>query len=150
MEPVTDSDNPPIAAPEYALSSAQGFDLSDCTPTVEPVEIPDISSLDMEKPGIILDESPEPEPLTIDTSALELDKPGVTLIEASPPESPDIDTADLSMAPANQGSLEDYQTGVEPAPIPNIDHLSMDKPEGKPEGTPAPSQGKATFKLADD
>jgi hypothetical protein len=154
MEPAADSsaDIPPIAVPDYDLSSTQGFDLSDCTPPVEPAEIPDISSLDMEKPGSTLNESPEPEPLAIDTSALALDKPGVTLIEASPSVPPDIDTADLSMTPANQGSLEDCQTPVEAAPIPNIDHLKMVKPEQASSQDPeqkAP-QGKATFKIAED
>ncbi|MFI0413880.1 MAG: hypothetical protein ACH255_07040 [Candidatus Thiodiazotropha sp.] len=146
MEPPADShsDTPPIAVPDYELSSAQGFDLSDCAPTVEAVEIPDISSLDMDKPGITLDESPEPEPLEIDTSSLELDKPGATLIEESPPEPARIDTAALSMAPANQGSLEDCQTPVKPAPIPNIDHLKVVQPE------PAPSEGKAKFNISDD
>jgi hypothetical protein len=154
MEPAadTDADTTPITVPAYDLSSAQGFDLSDCTPTVEPAEIPDISALDMEKAGSTLDESPQPQPLTIDTSALELDKPGVTLIEESPPARPDIDTADLSMTPANQGSLEDCQTPVEAVPIPNIDHLKMDTPEQAPSKGPkhkAPRE-KATFKIADD
>ncbi|MES9968739.1 MAG: hypothetical protein ABW092_01815 [Candidatus Thiodiazotropha sp.] len=139
-----DSDIPPIAVPDYELSSAQGFDLSDCTPEVEAAEIPDISSMDMDKPGITIDESPEPQPLEIDTSALELDEPGVTLIEETPPKAPEIDTADLSMSPANQGSLEDCQTPVEPAPIPNIDHLNVVEPKQEA------SQGKAKFKLADE
>ncbi|MES9943771.1 MAG: hypothetical protein ABW080_02300 [Candidatus Thiodiazotropha sp.] len=146
MEPATetDSDMTPIAVPDYELSSAQGFDLSDCTPEVEAAEIPDISSLDMDKPGITIDETAEPEPLEIDTSALELDKPGVTLIEEAPAEAPAIDIAALSMSPANQGSLEDCQTPVEPAPIPNIDHLDVVEPK------PEPSQGKAKFKLSDE
>ncbi|MEW8029700.1 MAG: hypothetical protein AB2792_03120 [Candidatus Thiodiazotropha sp.] len=146
MEPPADSNSntTPIAVPDYELSSAQGFDLSDCAPTVEAMEIPDISSLDMDKPGITLDESPDPEPLEIDTSSLELDKPGVTLIEEPSPEPASIDTAALSMAPANQGTLEDCQTPVEPAPIPNIDHLNVVQPEQKP------PQGKAKFDIADD
>jgi hypothetical protein len=146
MEPAADADDEitPIAVPAYDLSSAQGFDLSDCAPSVEPAEIPDISALDMEKPGSTLDESAEPEPLTIDTSALELDKPGVTLIEETPPAPPEIDTAELSMAPANQGSLEDCQIPLEPAPVPNIDHLKIDTPEQ------AAPRGKASFKIADD
>jgi hypothetical protein len=152
MEPMVDADATPITVPDFDLSSAQGFDLSDCAPSVEPAEIPDISSLDMEKPGSTLDESPKPAPLIIDTSALELDKPGMTLIEVSPPEVPDIDTADLSLAPANQGSLEDCQTPVEPAPIPNIDHLNIVKPEQETSqgSEKSGSQGKAKFKLADD
>jgi hypothetical protein len=152
MELAGDADTSPIAVPEYELSSSQGFDLSDCTPSVDPAQIPDISSLDMEKPGSTLDETPEPEPLTIDTSALELDKPGVTLIDTSPAKAPDIDTADLSLAPANQGSLEDYQRPVEPAPLPDIDHLQVVKPEpASSQGSePEPPRGKAQFKIAED
>jgi hypothetical protein len=154
MEPAEDPNahNAPVAVPHYELSSVEGFDLSDCAPSVEPAKIPDISSMDMEKPGITLDETPEPEPLTIDTSTLELDKPGVTLIEAAPVQTPDIDTAELSMTPANQGTLEDCQTPVEPAPIPNIDHLKVVKPEPAPsqDSEHEPPRGKAQFKIAED
>jgi hypothetical protein len=150
LEPVADAEanTPAIAVPEYELSSEQGFDLSDCAPVVEAVSIPDISSLDLDKQGSTLDESPEPEVLEIDTSALELDKPGAALIEESPPEPPDIDTADLSMLPPNQGSLEDCQTPVEPAPIPNIDHLHIEKAESA--ASPKAPQGKAKFKIAEE
>jgi hypothetical protein len=139
-----DSDITPIAVPDYELSSAQDFDLSDCAPEVEAAEIPDISAMDMDKPGIIIDESPQPEPLEIDTSALDLDQPGVTLIEETPPEPPEIDTTALTVSPPNQGSLEDCQSPVEPAPIPNIDHL--DVVEAKPDSP----RGKAKFKISEE
>jgi hypothetical protein len=150
MEAPADADlkAPSILVPDYQLSSAEGFDLSDCAPVVEAAKIPDISSLDLDKPGITLDESPEPEVLEIDTSALELDKPGATLIEESAPEPPAIDIAGLSMTPANQGSLEDCRTPVEPAPIPNIDHLHIEQAESAA-SSKAP-QGKAKFKIAEE
>ncbi|MES9992947.1 MAG: hypothetical protein ABW098_13395 [Candidatus Thiodiazotropha sp.] len=145
MEPAANAEEvTPIAVPDFELSSAQGFDLSDCTPEVEAAEIPDISAMQMDKPGITLDETPDPQALEIDTSALILDNPGVTLIEDAPTEPPDIDTSALDVLPANQGTLEDCQQPVEAAPIPNIDHLKIDQQEQKS------SQGKAKFKVADD
>ncbi|MCU7932208.1 MAG: hypothetical protein KZQ90_15505 [Candidatus Thiodiazotropha sp. (ex Codakia rugifera)] len=145
MEPESDADVTSISVPDYALSSPQGFDLTDCTPKVEAVDIPDISSLDLDKSDSDLDASPNPEPLEIDTSALALDDPGTDLLEQSPPEPPNIDTAALSLSPANQGSLEDCQTPVEPAPIPNLDHLKIDQPDEKDE-----KKGKAQFSLPED
>ncbi|MCU7876071.1 MAG: hypothetical protein KZQ84_04580 [Candidatus Thiodiazotropha sp. (ex Lucinoma borealis)] len=145
MEPESNPDVVSISVPDYALSSPQGFDLTDCAPEVEAVEIPDISSLDLDKSGSDIDRSPDPEPLEIDTSALALDAPGTTLLEQSPSEPPIIDTAALSLSPANQGSLEDCQTPVEPVPIPNLDHLKIDQPDEKDE-----IKGKAQFKLSED
>lgn len=151
MEPVAGSDEAtPIAVPDYELSSVQGFDLSDCAAEVEAAEIPDISAMQMDKPGITLDETPDPEALEIDTSALMLDTPGVTLVEESPAQPPDIDTSALDVLPAKQGSLEDCQRPVEPAPIPNIDHLKIDQPEQDSGQGQDQSKGKAKFTIADE
>ncbi|MES9850977.1 MAG: hypothetical protein ABW170_04010 [Candidatus Thiodiazotropha sp. L084R] len=133
-----------IIAPDYPLSSNDGFDLSDCTVEPPPQEIPDISTLDLTKPGSQLDETAEPEPLEIDTTALELDSSDDDLDDQTPPEPPVIDTHSLSLSAANQGSLEDCQTPVEAAPIPNLDHLKI------VEGSEKESPGKAEFKLSDD
>ncbi|MEW8508641.1 MAG: hypothetical protein AB2598_18270 [Candidatus Thiodiazotropha sp.] len=147
MEPATSGDEvTPIAVPDYELSSAQGFDLSDCTPKIEAAEIPDISAMQMERPGSTLDETPEPELLEIDTSALMLDSPGVTLIEDTPAQPPDIDTSALDVLPANQGTLEDCQKPVDAAPIPNIDHLKIDQQAQDSDQ----DKGKAKFKIADE
>ena len=144
MEAPTDNPGPEITVPDYALSTAEGFDLSDCAPEVTPQELPDISSLDLNNPGTQLDETPAPEPLEIDTAALELDAPGNILEEQAPPEALVIDTDSLSLSPANEGSLEDCQPEVEATPLPNLDHLEII--ESKEEKT----QGKAQFKLSDD
>ncbi|MES9940464.1 MAG: hypothetical protein ABW104_10225 [Candidatus Thiodiazotropha sp. 6PLUC2] len=133
-----------IIAPDYPLSSNEGFDLSDCTTETVPQKIPDISALDLTKPGALLDETEEPEPLEIDTTALELDSSDDNLDDQTPPEPPIIDTNDLSLSAANQGSLEDCQTPVEAAPIPNLDHLKII------EGDEKESQGKAQFKISED
>ncbi|MCU7798381.1 MAG: hypothetical protein KZQ75_14750 [Candidatus Thiodiazotropha sp. (ex Myrtea spinifera)] len=135
----------PVPAPEYGLSAPQDFNLSDCTPQVEAVPIPDTSALDLDKPGATLDETIDPEPLEIDTEALTLDDPGTTLIEETPIEEPEINTDALSMSEPQSGSLEDCQVPVEPAPIPSIDHLQLD--EAATEKKP---QGKAKFEIAED
>jgi hypothetical protein len=135
----------PIPVPDYDLSAPRDFTLSDCTPSVEPAPIPDTSSLDLDKAGAIIDESPTPEPLEIDTEALELDAPGSTLIELEEVPQAQIDTDQLTMSAPNEGSLEGYQKPVEPAPQPNIDHLQLDEAEEKPK-----AQGKARFVIADD
>ncbi|MET0066165.1 MAG: hypothetical protein ABW076_07450 [Candidatus Thiodiazotropha sp.] len=135
---------PQVPVPDYDLSKAGGFDLSDCAAQVTPQPLPDISTLDLNQPGAQLDESPDPAPLNVDTSGLNLDAPGVTLIESQPQPAPQIDTDELSLSPANQGSLEDVQKPVPAAEIPNIDHLDILPEEG------AKPQGKAQFKIADE
>jgi hypothetical protein len=146
--PLPPSDAPPPAAiesPDYALSAARDFNLSDCAPQVEAAEMPDISGLAMDKPGVILDEHSEPEPLVIDTEALDLDPVGTALSEETSVAPPQIDTDDLTMAPPREGSLEAYHQPVEAAPLPNIDHLGLETPAPK-----ASAQGKAKFDIADD
>jgi hypothetical protein len=145
----TGSEQPPASPPpaekeansaSLSLSSVNGYDLSDCTAPVEPQEIPDIDYLSLEKPGVILDDTPSVEPLEIDTSELVLDMPGATLAPASSPPTARIDTSNLQLDPPNQGSLEAYQQQVEPVPLPNIDHLEFTE-QGEQ------SDGKASLNL---
>lgn len=143
--PVEEAAVSSVEAPDYGLSAPQDFNLSDCAPEVEAAPIPDISELDLDKPGANLDESSEPEPLEIDTTALELDEPGTVLIEEMPVDEPDINIDTLSMSEPKQGSLEDCQQPVETVPLPNIDHLKLD--EAAREERP---QGKAKFEIAED
>jgi hypothetical protein len=145
LPPPQAPDAPAIESPDYELSAPQGFNLSDCAPQVEPAPIPDTSQLDLDKPGATLDETTPAESLEIDTSALELDDTDSLLDETPPAEEPDIDIAALSMGEAHQGSLEDCQQPVVPAPLPNIDHLKLDQTaaERRP-------QGKAKFNIAED
>ena len=135
----------PVPVPDYDLSAAQDFNLSDCAPAVESAPLPDISALDLEKAGSIIDESRDPEPLEIDTDALSLDAPGVTLIEARETPSPSIDTEGLTLSGAREGSLEDCQKPIEPVPLPDIGHLHLE--EGQEREKP---EGKARFVVADD
>lgn len=145
LPPADDAGSPDIPVPDYALSAPQDFNLSDCAPAVEPAPIPDISSLDLDREGVVLDESPEPEPLEIDTEALELDEPGTTLVESKPFAPPPIDIDQLSMSEPNEGSLEGYQQAVEPAPLPDTSHLQLEEA-----GEKEKPQGKAKFVIADD
>jgi hypothetical protein len=85
--------------------------LIDCAPQIKPQEIPDISSLTLAPEGALIDESEQPPPA-------------------------EIDTGDLTVSPAQSGSLEEYQQPVEPYPIPDISNLeveSTDEEEAPPE-----------------
>ena len=141
----TEPEADPVQVPDYGLSAPKDFNLSDCTPEVEAAPIPDISAMHLDKEGTVLDETPDAEPLEIDTEALELDEPGTTLIEAEEVPAAEIDTDQLSMSEPREGSLEAYQKPVEPAPVPDITHLKLEEGESKEK-----PQGKATFVIADD
>jgi hypothetical protein len=134
----------PVEVPDYGLSAPKDFNLSDCTPAVEAAPLPDISAMHLDKEGAVLDETPDPEPLEIDTEALMLDEPGATLIETEEVPPPAIDTDQLSMSEPREGSLEAYQKPVEAAPVPDIAHLKLEEAEAKEK-----PQGKAQFVIAD-
>ena len=138
-EPVAQSAEPQ----SFSLSAPNSYDLSDCTPPAERQPLPDISGLDLDKPGVILDTSAPPQPLSIDTDDWELDRPGVDLDVSEPAPEIAIDTTALTLNPANQGSLEDCQQPVTPAPLPSIDHLEFAEEKPKP-------QGKAVFHTSED
>ncbi len=91
------------AAESLTLLPANTGSLEDCAPKIEPQPLPDISHMTLASAGATLDESPDPEP-------------------------PEINTDNLSVEPANTGSLEDCKKEVEPYPIPDISHLDIDKP----------------------
>ncbi len=145
LPPQPEPETPPIETPDYGLSEAKDFNLSDCAPQVEPAPIPDTSQMDLDKPGVTIDETPSAEPLEIDTSALEMDDSDEDLDQSPPAEEPAINIDSLSMSEAEEGSLEDCQQPVEPAPLPNIDHLKLDEAVAKKQ-----SEGKAKFQIADD
>ena len=138
---------PAIPIPEYDLSAPNDFNLSDCNPTVTPAPIPDTSGLDLDKPGVTLDEHPDPPPLEIDTEALTLDDADTPLAEEVEIQPPRIDTQSLTLSAPREGSLEAYQSPVEAAPLPNIDHLKLDE-TAKAGGEK--TAGKASFQIAED
>lgn len=146
--PAAESDQAPaIPIPDFGLSAANDFNLSDCTPVVTPAPIPDISELDLDLPGVTLDEHPDPAPLEIDTEGLTLDDTDAPLADETQIQPPRIDTESLSLSAPREGSLEAYQLPVEPAPLPNIDHLKLDEAAAD-KGDKSP--GKATFQIAED
>ncbi len=93
----------PDPSSELTLLPANTGSLEGCAPKVTPQQLPDIEHISLASAGSTIDESPDPEP-------------------------PSINTDDLSMGPANSGSLEDCKKEVEPYPIPDITHLDLDKP----------------------
>jgi len=100
----TATDAPESTSSEtLTLLPANTGSLEECASRITPQPLPDISHLSLALPGVILDESPQPEP-------------------------PEIDTDSLSMEPANSGTLEDCKKEVEPQPIPDISNLDLDKP----------------------
>ena len=86
---------------ELTLLPPNTGSLIDCAKEITPQQIPDISSITLASPGSVIDESPDPEPV-------------------------EIDTGELSVAPAKSGTLEDCKKEKEPYPIPDISHLDID------------------------
>jgi len=76
--------------------------LIDCAAKVIPQPIPNIDHVSLASVGSIIDDSPAPKPVEIDTSG-------------------------LSVNPPNSGTLEDCKKEAKPYPIPNISHLDLDK-----------------------
>ncbi|MES9965517.1 MAG: hypothetical protein ABW116_18475 [Candidatus Sedimenticola sp. 20ELBAFRAG] len=103
--------------------------LEECQPPVEPAPIPDISNLNLAPTGTIVDEHQPPPPAEIDTSELSLDPEGVIIDESEPVPEAEIDTDSLDLGPANTGSLEDCHKEPEPADIPDISAMELEKEE---------------------
>ncbi len=99
-----DSTNTPQPNPTKAMTllPANTGSLEDCAVTVTPQPLPNISHISLASAGVTLDNSPQP-------------------------EAPEINTDNLSVAPANCGTLEDCGKEVEPYPIPDISYLNLDE-----------------------
>jgi hypothetical protein len=97
----------------------------------------------MHEPGVILDTSQPAEPLQIDTEGWQLDRPGVELDESEPTPTALIDTSALTLNPANQGSLAEFERVVTPAKLPIIEHLACIEPEHE-------SSDGVRFRLSED
>ncbi|MCW8890411.1 MAG: hypothetical protein OQL20_07125 [Sedimenticola sp.] len=98
--PATGSDD----TDTMSLLPANTGSLADCAPVITPASLPNIDNLSLATPGTVLDETESPEPLQIDTS-------------------------ELTLAPANSGTLEDCQSPKEPVPIPDISQLRIVEPD---------------------
>ena len=95
--------------------------LIDCAQEVVPEPIPNISSISLAPEGATIDESEEAPPAEIDTS-------------------------DLTLNPAQTGSLEDCARPVEPTPIPDISQMELEERKQEPART---AQQKAVFAIDD-
>ena len=93
---------------------------------VEPVEIPDISAMDIADTTEPLDATPAPAPLDVDTSDMQIDPFAGDLDDTPPPPPADIDTSALTASAPNTGSLEEFNTRPEPVPLPDISKLKME------------------------
>lgn len=90
------------ATDNLTLMPAGTGSLIDYAPIVTPQPLPETDHLSLAPTGTIIDESPDPKPVEINTDG-------------------------LSVNPANSGTLEDCKKEVEPYPIPDITHLELDK-----------------------
>lgn len=110
--PLAESKDTPVTTPiepeavTLDLLPPQTGSLIDCAPEISPTPIPDISRISLASTGATIDES-----------------------ELAPPAN--INTGDLSLNPANTGSLEDCQKNVQPAKISDINALEIINPELK-------------------
>jgi len=99
-----DSTSTPQSDPTEAMTllPANTGSLEDCAVTVTPQPLPNISHISLASAGVILDNSPQP-------------------------KAPEINTDNLSVAPANSGTLEECGKEVKPYPIPDISYLDLDE-----------------------
>ena len=113
------------AAEEAELLPPRTGSLIDCAQEVAPAAIPDISDISMAEAGGILDETPPPPPLEIDTSELSATTASLEDCQQQQEavEIPDI--SELSATEPNTGSLEDCYQAVDPVEIPDISNLEL-------------------------
>jgi len=93
---------PPDNNPVLTLLPPRTGSLADCAPQVDPTPIPDTAWMRLDEPGTVLDESPTP-------------------------EQPEYDISAISMAPPDQGSLEDCTPPKADHPLPDISHLALEE-----------------------
>lgn len=147
----------PRAAPtarEADLMPARSGSLADCAPPPPHFDMPDLTGVVLEEPGVEIDRRPRPAPIQIatthlsalpahsgtladcgshpaakplpDISAIDLAPNDGTPLDDHPPAAPlQLDISHLNATPANTGSLEDCQPDPPPAALPKIDHLRL-------------------------
>ena len=125
---IDDTPEPPPASfdtDQFDLGEANSGSLEEFAETVIPAPIPDISSLDVEQSDAPLDNTPEPEPLDVDTSNMAIDAFSGDLDQTLPPPPANIDTSNLTASEANSGSLEEFDSRPDPKPIPDTSKLDL-------------------------
>jgi len=125
---IDDTPEPPPAnynTDQFDLGEANSGSLEEFAETVIPAAIPDISSLDVEETDAPLDSAVQPEPLDVDTSNLAIDAFSGDLDQTPPPPPANIDTSSLTASEANTGSLEEFDSRPEAAPVPDTSKLDL-------------------------
>lgn len=110
----------------FDLGPANQGSLEEFAQPVEPAAIPDISNLDVSNTDEPLDKTPEPPPLEVDISDMQIDTFAGPLDDSPPLPPADIDISELSASEPNTGSLEEFDSRPEPAPLPDISKLKME------------------------
>lgn len=122
----TENADSPVS--EMALLPPNTGSLEDCAPKVQPQAIADITWMQMDIPGIDLDDTPPVAPRQIDVSALQMSEPNSGTLEdckVEKPARPIPDISDMTMSDANSGSLEDCVPSKTEKPVPDISHLAL-------------------------
>lgn len=119
--PPANIDTSGLSAGEANTGSLEGF--AEITASVP---LPDISNLTFGPEDENLDSSVPPPPLEIDISELMIDQFSNQLDDSMPVAPADIDTSNLSVADANTGSLEEFNSRPAPVPLPDISKLEIE------------------------
>jgi len=129
--------------PAMTLAPPNTGSLEGFAPKFEPAPLPDISAMDIDSPGVVLDETPAPPPARIDTGDLDVvQEQEWTLEDCSPPPAAplQVDIDDLDFAALDDTSH--IPPEPPPQPLPNIDALDLaaqdDTSHIPPEPPPAP------------
>lgn len=139
--PPASSDTPSLAGSseddhQISLMGANTGSLADCAPKVEPAILPDTSAISLSPEGSVVDDSaPEPE-VHIDTSELSLNPAENGSLEDchTPPEpTPIPDISGIELTPAHSSSLEDCHTEPDAAPIPDTSDIQLADANENPE-----------------
>ncbi|MCB1859760.1 MAG: hypothetical protein KDI63_15915 [Gammaproteobacteria bacterium] len=106
IRPATASNRPATTRPDesepWTLLPPNTGSLIDCAPPVTALPIAETPGISLAPPGADMDTAEDPQPAVIDISG-------------------------LTMSAPRTGSLEDYQSPVLPAPIPDISALELEK-----------------------
>lgn len=126
---VIDSTPPPppanIDTGSLSAAPANSGSLEEFNTRPAAVAVPDISHLGLASPQGTLDQTPPPPPAEIDTGNMTIDAFSGDLDQTPAPPPADIDTSALTAAPANTGSLEEFDSRPAPVAVPDTSKLDL-------------------------
>jgi len=138
--------------PAMTLAPPNTGSLEGFAPKFEPAPLPDISAMDIDSPGVVLDETPAPPPARIDTGDLDVVEGQEWSPEdcSPPPAAPlQVDIDDLDFAAPDDTSHIPPEPPSQP--LPNIDDLDLaaqdDTSHIPPEPPPAPLPDTSNMSL---